>query len=556
MKRPVDGLARAALTAFVAIVAALALVPVAGAHAQLITTTPANDAVVDASPREVILRFNEPVETAFGAVRVYDARANRVDKGNVGRPSDREVGVGVDRRLGRGTYTVTWRAVSADAHPVSGAFVFHVQEPGANPAGVAAQVLEGGTPHPVTVAFSVVRALDFLLLLLVAGGTLMLVVGLGGASTATRRRLSLQLAGAAVLLAVVALAGIVLQGAAAGGFGLGEALDWDVVSSVLETRFGEVWAAQAVLALFVAGLLVASDRLGRLKWMALVPAALLLATPSASGHASVSGGFTFIADLAHVTAAAVWVGGLAALLLALVRAGVQRWELAVSAVPRFSLLAVGAVSVLLVSGVTSGYLEVRALRGLWETTYGQLLLAKVALVLPLLALGLYNNRRAVPRLRAGLGSAAERTRFLRTTGVELALMVAIVSVTAVLVSEQPARAQVAPRGPYATTASLGDLELNLVVDPAAAGNNQIHLYLTNRAGQPTNVDEATVSATLASRQIGPLRLAAHKAGPGHFAVHGAQLALAGDWQLRVETRRGDFDAATTTVSVPIRKEAS
>ena len=75
-----------------------------------------------------------------------------------------------------------------------------------------------------------------------------------------------------------------------------------------------------------------------------------------------------------------------------------------------------------------------------------------------------------------------------------------------LVSEPPARAEVAPTGPYATTAQLGDLELNLVVDPAAAGRNQIHLYLTNPAGQPTDVDEASVSATLASREIGPLRL--------------------------------------------------
>ena len=133
-------------------------------------------------------------------------------------------------------------------------------------------------------------------------------------------------------------------------------------------------------------------------------------------------------------------------------------------------------------------------------------------------------------------------------------MVAIVSVTAVLVSEPPARAEIAPAGPYATTAPLGELELNLVVDPAAAGRNQIHLYLTDKSGQPTDVDEASVSATLASREVGPLRFRAHQAGPGHFVVHGAQLALAGDWQLRVEIRRGEFGAATQTVSVPIKKE--
>ena len=399
-------------------------------------------------------------------------------------------------------------------HPVSGAFVFHVGAPGANPAGIAAQVLGGGTPASVSVVFSVVRALDFLLLLLVGGGTLLLV----RASAAPRRRYG---RGCRAPRRRRGPAGPRrarrdrAQGAAAGGFGLGEALHWDVVSAVLDTRFGTVWLVQAGLALAAAVLLAQRPALP-LRVAALAPAALSLLTPSLSGHASVSGRIAFVADVAHVAAAAVWVGGLAALVLALVWARAERWSSPSArcrASPRFAVV---AVSWLIASGTTSGYLQVRALRGLWETTYGQLLLVKLALVLPLLALGLYNNRRAVPRLRDRLASAAERTRFLRTAGVELALMVAIVGVTAVLVSEPPARAQVAPNGPYATTAPLGDLELNLVVDPAIAGRNQIHLYLTNRSGQPTDVDEASVSATLASREIGPLRLVAHHGRPRPF----------------------------------------
>ena len=82
------------------------------------------------------------------------------------------------------------------------------------------------------------------------------------------------------------------------------------------------------------------------------------------------------------------------------------------------------------------------------------------------------------------------------------------------------------------------------MDPATAGSNQIHLYLTDRSGQPTNVDEATVAATLASRGIGPLRLTAHRAGPGHFVVHGAQLALSGDWQLRVRPAKASSTRPT------------
>jgi copper transport protein len=549
------GLARAALTAIAVLTIALVVVPIARAHAQLTATDPANDAVLDSSPASVSLRFNEPVETAFGSVRVYDARASRVDAGEVERPSSSEARIRLDRRLARGTYTVTWRVLSADAHPVSGAFVFHVREPGANPAGVAAEVLAGGTPAEVTVLFASVRALGFALILLVAGGVFFLAYALGDAPTAVRSRIGGWLAGAAVALAFVAASGIVLQGAAAGGFGVAEALNRDVVSAVAETRFGRAWLGEAILALLCAAVLLwAVRREDRAAWLAVPPASLLVLAPSASGHASVSGGLALVSDVVHVGAAAAWVGGLAALVVALVWAGNDRWRLGARIVPRFSTVAVVAVGALLVAGVTNGYLQVRALRGLWETTYGQLLLIKVLLVLPLLALGAYNNRYAVPRLRRGIASAFERARFVRTVGAELFVMAAIVATTAVLVAEPPARAQVAPTGPYATTTTLGPLELNLVVDPAAAGSNVMHLYLTNQQGQPAEVDEAKVAATLASKRIGPLRLAAHRTGPGHFTVDGAELALAGDWQVRVDARRGEFDAFAATVSVPIRKE--
>jgi copper transport protein len=134
------------------------------------------------------------------------------------------------------------------------------------------------------------------------------------------------------------------------------------------------------------------------------------------------------------------------------------------------------------------------------------------------------------------------------------VMVAVVGLTAVLVTEPPARAQVAPEGPFAMIAPFGTLELNLVVDPAAAGRNQLHLYLTDRAGRPADVAEASVASTLASKQIGPLRFEAKRLAPGHLTVPGAQLALAGDWQLLVQARRGEFESLSATVSVPIRKE--
>src|SRR5439155_9457344 len=117
---------------------------------------------------------------------------------------------------------------------------------------------------------------------------------------------------------------------------------------------------------------------------------------------------------------------------------------------------------------------------LWHTTYGQLLLAKILLVLPLLGLGAYNNRFAVPRLRKQIASVVEQRRFLRAAGAELLIMATIVSVTAVLVTEPPAKASVKPPKYFTTTAPIGNLEVNLLVEPARTGPNVIHLYFFNQ----------------------------------------------------------------------------
>jgi copper transport protein len=258
-------------------------------------------------------------------------------------------------------------------------------------------------------------------------------------------------------------------------------------------------------------------------------------------------------DMLHVLAASVWAGGLSLVLLALILARAGRWPLAAAIVPRFSVLAVGSVAVLLVGGIVNGYLEVRTWSGLWETNYGWLLLAKAAIVLFLLGLGAYNNRYAVPRLKQQVASVKEQRRFLRAAGAEVALFVAAIGVTAVLVAEPPARAVVAPSGPVARTAPVGPYELSLVVDPAEKGLNNIHLYLLQKNGQPAKVGDADVAATLPDPGIGPLKLDAHPAGPGHYSVLGASLPLAGDWDLDVSVRRGEFDLWQVTVPVPIRK---
>jgi copper transport protein len=222
-------------------------------------------------------------------------------------------------------------------------------------------------------------------------------------------------------------------------------------------------------------------------------------------------------------------------------------------VPAFSGVAVLAVTALLVAGVVNGLYEVGSWSALWETTYGRLLLIKVALVLPLLALGAFNNRVSVPRVRDGGASELDKRRFLRTTGAELALLVVVVGITAALVAEPPARAQ-ATSAPIAVSTEIGPYDADLVVDPGEPGDNELHLYLLEQSGQPASVDETRIAASMPSASIGPLRMRPVPAGPGHYVVPRASFPFAGMWQLGIDVRKGEFDSWSTFVDIDIRKD--
>jgi putative copper export protein len=240
------------------------------------------------------------------------------------------------------------------------------------------------------------------------------------------------------------VAGIGLQGAKASGLGLDAAFRPSLVGDVMETQFGRVWLVRAGLAIALAVTAVLAAWRIRTRDAEFVIAAsgfalLIALTPAISGHAKVQGGIAILSDWAHVLAAGVWTGGLAFLLIALAVSAGRRWELAAVAVPRFSAIAVVSVAIVIASGVLNGIIETDSLR-LWEATYGRLLLLKVGLVVPLLALGAFNNRFSVPRLGSGTASGRERRRFVIATVCELAIVVVIVAVTAALIAEPPTKA--------------------------------------------------------------------------------------------------------------------
>jgi copper transport protein len=568
-----------------ALLGLLASAPAAYAHAQLLGTSPASGATVATQPKQVIFEFNQDVGGTLGAVRVYDAQGNEVDDLDVAHPDGDEhwIGVGLKPGLPDGTYTGTYRVISADTHIVYGGLVFNIGHAGAAPKfTVAGLIGKNRSGRVTTIAFGVVRALNYLTLALMLGGLVFLLfVWLPGlqavagpeprwsqAADAFAARIGRLFAVAVAGGVCVSVLGVLLQGASAAGVSLWASLKGAVIDSTLESRFGEVWGARAIDWILLGALLLAARPLTRRPPRAIIALlalgnVYLAMTPALAGHASIESptAVFFPSDVLHVSAGSVWVGGIACLLLALPGAtrrleGPERSRLLLAALARFSPLALGAVIVIATTGVIQAYIDVRSFYALFHTTYGALILVKVALLLVLIGLGWSNRERVIPMLQqlvgdgrapGGVGALARRT--LRG---ELALMLTVFGVTAALISYAPPID--AATGPFSTNTTIGPAELELTVEPARVGLNTIHLYLIDAkdGSQFTATKELTATAALPAKGIGPLPLQANLSGPGHYTFNSTELSPGGTWAIEITDRVSEFEEFSKIVKVPIR----
>lgn len=410
-----------------AALAALALPGVAFAHATLQRASPSFRERLESSPARVVLAFDQRVRLVPGAVRVYDAgggvhsRASRL--GGHGRAIVTPL-----RPLPRGAYTVRWHALSAgDGHVIAGVFTFGV--------GVAAPepTKAYGASGP-TVAEHVVRWLSFVGLAVVVGGlAFRLVVLRGPVPQAFERRFYLVVFAGLALVLEAGIAGFLLRADRALQVPLAEFLYADV-SAIAKTGFGSAFIAMTlgfavVLALvFMAWL---TER-RRLLWPALAISLGLASGLSLSGHASSepnSSRWSELADWVHLSAASLWVGGVAMLLVA----GLSAPELRRAAFARFARLAPVLIALLVAAGVYLSILRLPRLADLWETGYGQVLIVKLCLVALALAWGAVHHFLVQPRLdRPGVLS-----RLPRSLAGESAVGMAVLLATAILVNSSP-----------------------------------------------------------------------------------------------------------------------
>jgi copper transport protein len=503
----------------------------AAGHAGLAASIPADGAALAAPPSSIELRFTEPVTPL--AMRLFAGSAAPITLPVPHDASD-VVRLALPANLREGLYTLSFRVISLDSHPVGGSIVFAV---GAHPPPRTAATTDGSGPSLWSAAL---RAARDLALLIAAGGALFAA---GIARFPGERAI---LGGAGALAIAAALAGIGLQGADIAGSGFWSPQAW---RTGLATSFGLSASVAAAGALLVAGAGMLCT--GRARSVLLVAGALAaVASLPLTGHALTvrPAALAMAALAAHGLAAAFWIGSLAAL-LAIMSARASGEAAAVAVLRRFSRWGMVAVAALAIAGVASAVLQLGAVAELFGSRYAWLIAGKVFLLLALLLLALLNRFRWLPMLEGGARAAAGPLR--RSIGGEVALAICVIGVTAVLVQTPPPRAAGAERGYTQKLAYKNDFA-EVSVMPARAGANAIVVRFKDREGLPFDPEEVLVLVGNEAAGVEPAARPIRRLAPGHYRRDGSELAFPGLWTVEVHARMDASGMAIFRSQVPIR----
>ncbi len=537
------------------------------AHAVLVRSVPEANASLDQAPARVDLFFSEAVDAKLSRIDVLDGQGRTVQTGTAqADPADAKALSVALPPLGTGVYSVAWKMVSAtDGHETSGSFPFAV--------GMAAPMTAAGAQPPVSssqlpLGDAVMKGLLYLAAAALMGRILFAFWVWESALVKARvspeelqayTRVSRWLVpGGLVLLAVADLLSLMFQA----GVVSGKAIGWPWEMAFLEvlggTRFGWIAVARLGLALILALLLLPPPNRWN-RWAGLAAGAVLLATFSLESHAAADTAplLPLLADWVHMLAVSVWVGGLFSFLGGMWKLcslpPETRTRLTAELIPNFTRQALASVAALTVTGLYAGILRVGTIDALFTTQYGQALILKLGIALPMLGLGAFNFLITTPTMRRAAaepgGNPAQVLRFRRLLSGEAALGVVILIWVGVFTSMAPARVTTVMPG-FNAVAQADDLRVALNIDPGQPGMNTFTATITAGGRPLANAQEVALEFHPTSGMLPPSRATmtpqgsgASSQGSGVYRLTGGYLSMPDKWDMKVVVIRADkFDA--------------
>lgn len=547
----------------------------AAAHAAPVGANPSPGSVIGASPSEVTVTFSEPVTPVEGRVQVIAPNGERISgkaavDGNIVRIPVRQA----EKPLG--TYLISFRVISADSHPVGGAITFSVGAPSERPEAPSETT---GTHPSVEVAVPVFKTIGYAGVTLIAGPALFLAFlwprgrSRAGALKAVRGGLALT-----AFATLGALASYPQQGSGAplwtvsaqeltetvtSEFGLllvGRLVILGALTVLLLPllrRAPRTVSAPARVLVGAGGPAVEPPVTARPRIKTRRPAAYAvlalsaagLATWPLTGHAVAApmAGITVTAGVVHMAAMAVWIGGLVTLTVFLLRRTHQRILGVI--LPAWSRWAAISVLWLVFAGAIQAVVQMGKVSALWETGYGQLLIAKLAITAGVLGAAAFARRMVISRATgAGLR---------RTVGIEVAASAVILAISSVLVQVDPGRIAAAKEDAITgqgfsetLTSDLYAVQFNIY--PVELGEyNTIHAFLYTPDGGPLRAQEWQVTARLTDPALEAVEQPIAGLPTGNQALGSMSFPLPGTYEITFTIRTTEIDRASVKTTVTV-----
>lgn len=523
------------------------------AHALLLRSNPAANAVLEQPPIQVELFFTEALEPKLSSVTVIDSNGTVVDVGDSRvDPSDPTRMTVSLRSITDGVYTVSWKALSTiDGHQTVGSFPFAVGSANAE----AVQAIKQSTTVRLPAVALIAKFLLLASLALLAGRPLFILLVWNPAlrgNPIKRPALWNTLYRIGLIGALLSIGfGVLSQVGQSVGKEL--VLPWDpqVGSVLLGTRLGMIWLVRLILV--IASTWLAGIENSAMKvWGGLMIGLGLMLTVTFTSHAATEARplIPILGDWLHLTGMAFWFGGVAHLAMALRQLrfedGTTHTKATSLLASKFSVNALFFVALIGVTGFYSAYLRLGSWSALVGSLYGQALLFKQLFVGGLLVIAAINLLIISPRLKRGriqqVADTGVVVRFAKNVTMEVVLAALLLGSVSFLSYIPPAKAA-SQNTDLTDRARVDDLRVNINVSPGQVGPNTFTLNLYENGKPLRSAKEVLLRFTSTEANLPPSELQLIGDGNGMFSAKGANLSLPGRWQVQAVVRRVDkFDA--------------
>ncbi|AMM91538.1 copper resistance protein CopC [Peribacillus simplex] len=517
----------------------------ASGHATVISSNPSPNEVMDTLPEKISIQFSENIQPAFHSLEVFsqDGDKIQIQDSAISEQSEKVLEAKWKGTIDEGIYYIKWRVVSSDGHPIEGTIPFQFGDSTVLPNQEISKV-NAGFPDSITVFLQSLQYICFAALTGILFFQLSLMKGSRLFEASSRARLYLWLSYAGLAFSI--FCSLPLKVTIDAGVGWADAFNGTFIKEVLNaTSFGTIWIIEILLLLLlflVIYFMLENTLIKSLPFLSFIIIAILMVCKALTGHTAAVPNqvLAVLMDFLHLLSMALWLGGLLTLLVILPglanRQADDKKTFYWSIIQRFSRWSFLFVIILIISGIYSSLQHVPTIYSLINTTYGQLLLAKIGLMLVMIVLGAFHYLRGKKRVKK-LGYSV---------GMEFGLGIVVLIVAALLTNVQTAMSS---PGPIEKTLLTDENnEVTLMVTPNKVGDNLIQVDLSNGGKPIAEIEQLTITMQPVDTPGGEIKLQMKEKSTGTFASKSI-LTMPGKWNIHIHGLTDSLDSINADFTI-------